>query len=718
MVNLNSLLHTQLEQLGISSDTPPSDPLAWQRFLEKISERYDNYQHHAVGNLLSHRNMNELFRVVFERSPVGICIVSPAGQYLRVNEAYHNMLGYTEAEILVKHYTDTIHPDDADRFKIIGQYLLSGATQVYESERRYLCKDGRSIDALVDTVLIYDAHERPSHFIEMVVDITDRKQVEADLLDSLQKYFELYTEAERQALELALLGQVRAALADELDPALFIHKVVEAIAENSAYKLVSIYLLEGEVLKLQHQVGYHHVIERIPVHKGVVGRVVRTAQAAFVPDASQDKDFLGAVEGLTSEICVPLFTSGKVIGILNVESSGNDPALTRADLDLMIALGEQVSLALERSKFYMAILESEKRYRLVVDNVREVIFQTDLSGAFTFLNPAWTMITGYTIEESLNNHHFIYIPEEAQESNFVAVTHLLQGEKDYSRYQTQYRRKDGSIVPVEAHVQLMTDNTGNTIGVAGSITDISERVKAEKQALELELKIRTVENLKGFLTGISHDLKTPLSVMSTSLFLLQRKLKPEAGELRYVNTLNEQVEYLTRALQDMLDMSRLDDELVEFDFLRVNLNGLIRDVLVGMEADIQAKQHRLEFLADPGTHVVFVDQVMIGRVIKNLMSNAINYTPDGGVITVRTQFTNSSAIMEFQDTGIGIEPEDLPYIFDRFYKADKARTTGKNGTGLGLSIVKRIVEAHHGQVDVTSIPGQGSTFRVSLPLAN
>lgn len=716
MDNLNSLLFAQLEQLGLSPDSPP-DPLTWRRLLTKVSERYDEFQRHSANNMSSHRNMNELFRVVFERSPIGICIVSPAGQYLRINEAYHTLLGYTESEILGRHYTDAIHPDDTDRFQIIGQYLLSGATEVYESERRYIRKDGKSLDALVDTVLIYDAHERPSHFIEMMVDISERKKVESDLLDSLQSYFDLYTEAQRQANELRLLGQIRGSLTGELDQELLLRRIVETIADNYVQKLISIYLREGDVLKLQYQIGYDQVIERIPIHKGVIGRVVRSGQAELIQDASQDRDFLSAVGGLVSEICVPLYTSGQVIGILNIESCEGDTPLNQTDLNLMIAVAEQVNLALERSKMYNAMRESETRYRLVVDNVREVIFQTDISGMFTFLNPAWTNMTGYTLEESLNNHHFNYIPEENQESNFIAVTELLQGEKGYSRYQTQYRHKDGSIVPVEVHVQLMTDREGIPTGMAGSITDISERIQAEKQALELELKIRTVETLKGFLTGVSHDLKTPLSVMSTSLYLLKRKLEAGSKEMHHVDTLTEQVEYLTRAFQDMLDMSKLDDELVEFDFLRVNLNSLIGDVLMNMEGDIQAKQHRLVFLADPQPHTIVVDQVMVGRAIKNLLSNAINYTTDNGTITVRTQFTDSLAVTEIEDTGIGIEPEDLPHIFDRFFKADKARTTGKNGTGLGLPIVKKIVEAHHGEIEVFSTPGQGSIFRVTLPLA-
>jgi PAS domain S-box-containing protein len=384
----------------------------------------------------------------------------------------------------------------------------------------------------------------------------------------------------------------------------------------------------------------------------------------------------------------------------------------------MTALAGHLGIVLERTRLYSTLRESEARYRMVVNNVREIIFQTDMYGIFTFLNPAWSKMTGYTIDETLGDHNFNYIPEEAQEANFIVATQLLQGEKDYHRYQTHYRRKDGSTVPVEIHVQFMKDEDGNPFGIAGTITDISERIRAEKQSLELELKIRTVETLKGFLSGISHDLRTPLSIMNTSLYLLRRKLAEGSAEMRYVNTLNQQVNHLARAVQDMLDISHLDDEMVEFNFIRVNLNGLIRDVLLSMEGAIQAKQHQVAFQPDPNMQFVVVDQVMIGRVVQNLLSNAINYTPAGGTITLRTRFSATEATMEVQDTGIGIEQDELPLIFDRFYKVDKARPAGESGTGLGLSIAKKIIEAHHGTIDVTSTPGQGSTFRVSLPVTS
>ncbi|MBL8119052.1 MAG: HAMP domain-containing histidine kinase, partial [Anaerolineae bacterium] len=196
------------------------------------------------------------------------------------------------------------------------------------------------------------------------------------------------------------------------------------------------------------------------------------------------------------------------------------------------------------------------------------------------------------------------------------------------------------------------------------------------------------------------------------------KLPQLADETRYLNTLDEQVAHLTRTLQDMLDMSHLDDDIVEFNFRRLNLNGLVRDVLTGLKSEADEKRHSMIFIADPDAKQIMADQVMMGRVITHLIQNAIFYTPAGGSITVRTSYRDDRVILQVQDNGIGIDASEIPNIFDRFYKIDQARPVQNSGTGLGLSIVKKIVEAHNGTIHVISTPGKGSTFSVSLPTSS
>jgi len=166
--------------------------------------------------------------------------------------------------------------------------------------------------------------------------------------------------------ELALIGNVRNAMAQELDLPALLHSLVESIADSFGYALVSLYLLEDDMLILQHQVGYERVISRIALTKGVSGHVVRTGSPVFLEDVQTDPDFLGAIENIVSEICVPLFDEGRVVGILNVEST-QGIKLTEVDLKLLNTLSQHIGIAIGRARLYSNVqheLEARKQVEL------------------------------------------------------------------------------------------------------------------------------------------------------------------------------------------------------------------------------------------------------------------------------------------------------------------------------------------------------------------
>src|SRR5688572_9101376 len=159
------------------------------------------------------------------------------------------------------------------------------------------------------------------HQVHIARELTYRQQIESALIESEQRHRLLLESSQRQAQELALLDQVRQALARELELSLIFQTVVTGIAKTFGYTQVSLYLIDGDVLVLQHQVGYDSVIERIPLTQGVISQVVRSQQPILLEDVRNDPAFLGAIEGITSEMCVPLFDRGEVVGVLNVEST-------------------------------------------------------------------------------------------------------------------------------------------------------------------------------------------------------------------------------------------------------------------------------------------------------------------------------------------------------------------------------------------------------------
>ncbi len=332
---------------------------------------------------------------------------------------------------------------------------------------------------------------------EEVTLLTRFGQLAAVAIDNAQ----LYTTSRRQAQEMALLNQVRTALASELDLSALLRTVVEAIASTFGYTLVSLYLLENDALVLQHQVGYDRVLSRIPLTHGVMARVVRTGQSAFLPDVHADPDFLEAIPGICSEVCVTLRDRGQIVGVLNVESIHNT-RLTEADLHLMSAVAEQVNVAIGRARLYTAVRESEQLYRSVVENVKEVFFRIDKHGNWTFLNPAWTALTGFTVAESLGKSFIDFVDVEDRSTlrgDFVALIAMKQ--KEYQA-ELRYVAADGSKRWVEARAQLIyRAEDGGFDGAFGVLTDVSERhLAAEELARQRDFALQIMNNMAQGLT--------------------------------------------------------------------------------------------------------------------------------------------------------------------------------------------------------------------------
>jgi signal transduction histidine kinase/FixJ family two-component response regulator len=210
---------------------------------------------------------------------------------------------------------------------------------------------------------------------------------------------------------------------------------------------------------------------------------------------------------------------------------------------------------------------------------------------------------------------------------------------------------------------------------------------------------------------VSHDLRNPLSVIG----LTMRLMREESGHapLDMIARCERAQAQMTRLLDDLLDMTRLDQGTMRLEMKRFELGGLMNELVESQRPLAAARGQRLEVIADADV-AIDVDRDRLQQVMANLIGNAIKYTPRGGAIDVRAHHAGMRVTVAISDTGPGIDPANLPHVFERFYQAK----TTKEGVGLGLAIAKGIVEAHGGSIAATSVPGRGTTFWFELPVAN
>ncbi len=230
-------------------------------------------------------------------------------------------------------------------------------------------------------------------------------------------------------------------------------------------------------------------------------------------------------------------------------------------------------------------------------------------------------------------------------------------------------------------------------------------------------ELRRLENLRQeFVANVSHELKTPLaSIKAYAETLRLGAINDPENNTRFVDRIEEQAERLHQLILDMLQIARVESGEEAFDITRVSIEKVVHSCVGQQIETAQRKQIRLSVEPPKKPLFVLADEDGLSTILDNLIGNAIKYTPEGGEVKVRWLLENDQVVLAVQDTGIGIEPQHQTRVFERFYRADKARSRELGGTGLGLSIVKHLCQAFGGSVTLKSIIGEGSTFYVRLP---
>lgn len=217
-----------------------------------------------------------------------------------------------------------------------------------------------------------------------------------------------------------------------------------------------------------------------------------------------------------------------------------------------------------------------------------------------------------------------------------------------------------------------------------------------------------------FLTNVSHELRTPLASIKLMLETVTESGDEEARKIFLPQVLG-QVDRLTTLVQRLLEQARVESGELVLQIAEIDLEQVAHPIVQSFAPQAAAKNVNLE-LRPLRPAIVEADEQRLSQVFVNLIDNALRFTPSGGSVTVTLDVEDGHAIVRVSDTGMGIPYKDLPFVFERFYVADRSRTRGASGAGLGLSIVKQIVEGHHGKVSVQSTLGSGTTFTVRIPM--
>ena len=345
--------------------------------------------------------------------------------------------------------------------------------------------------------------------------------------------------------------------------------------------------------------------------------------------------------------------------------------------------------------------ESERqRLDSVLRHMSDGVIATDRRGRIVIMNTAALDILNLKSEKVIGIPLLSILPLDEK----VTFRELLETQQE----RLIHIEEDGEDSIVQCEFSVIQRESGFISGLVCVLTDVTEQQKIDRER-------------RNFVSNVSHELRTPLtSIKSYTEALVDGAWENKEIAPGFLKVIETETDRMMRMITDLLNLSRMDQNRLALEKEFINMNELVLHIVNRFEMVLQSEPYRdknYRILTDITQRDLWVelDQDKITQVLDNIINNAIKYSPDGGRIIIRLMETHTDIIVSVSDEGLGISRKDIPHLFDRFYRVDKARSRAMGGSGLGLAIAQEVVQLHGGKIWVNSIENKGSTFFVSLP---
>ena len=666
------------------------------------------------------RESEERFRNTFEQAAVGIGHTSIDGYFLRVNQRFCQITGYSETEMLSLNFKDITHPHDLHEDIRQINRLLSGESQGFSRQKRYIRKDGSIIWINLTVSLVHGETGEPKYLIGVIEDISTRKLAEQAL--------------EQRAAQLALLNDIGEKIASVLNLESVIDRAVHLVQESFGYHHVGLFVIDPQNQKaiMRARAGIfadlfpqEHVLA---LGQGMVGWVAQHGETLLANNVNAEHRYVNNypdVINTCSELSVPIRVSDEVIGVLDAQSPELE-AFSQNDILVLETLADQIAVAMDNARLHASvqtelaeriraeaereslldqIREQSQQVREIMNTVPEGVILLDSTGKILLANPValndLTMFAGLNVGDIL-----VQVGDRPLSELLTSPPKGLWHEvKFHGRIFNLIARPTATGPEPERWVLVMRDVT---------------RERELQHSAQQQERLAAIGQLAA---GIAHDFNNILAVilLYTEIMLGASDLLP--GQPERLLTIAQQARNASHLIQQILDFSRRSVlELMPLDllpFLKEQTRLLERTLPENIRI-------HLSFL--PGEYWINADPTRLQQAIMNLAVNSRDAMPEGGELFIT--ITRSPAGQSFQcavcgeliqsecvcieirDTGSGIPLENLSRIFEPFFTT---KPPGQ-GTGLGLSQVYGIIRQHDGHIDVHSQINEGSAFRIYLPV--
>jgi len=631
---------------------------------------------------LIHPVISPVLAEIFDAIPFQIVIKSLReenfGEFLVWNKATEAILGIPASEALGKRDIDFFPAEQATFFAERDREVIRNHRPQVTSAEQIVSRT-RGIRTIRTTKTpIFDAHNQPVALLAVSEDITDHQSAEVDLQRALDALVDLNSQLPGAVYQFLVDTEGRTSFP-------YVSEGIRLITEDSAQEIMA-----GTVKLLSRILP-----EDLPLflsHIAISRREMSTCRQEF------------RVRTRTGQIRWAL--------------SNSSPKKMPDGSTLWHGFVSDITSFKEASA---AVQRGEERLHQALSATKAAVWEYNLETSILFLTPEWANIFGFPIEftpitlpDFLDKFH----PEDRSIWKRIEENTMPGAE---NQLEFRHLLGDGGYSWALLSEKPVYDEEGLLIGRVGTILDISERKRIEQQLIEAKESAERASQSKGqFLAMMSHEIRTPLNaVLGFSDLLGSTKLSPEQEE--YLLTIRDNSSALLVILNDVLDYSKIESGRLDLDPLPCDIARLVRSTVDFFRPQATARGLKMHVVSTPGgPRSLLCDSARLSQVLHNLLSNAIKFT-ERGAISVELTFAPASTTrwdctLRVRDTGIGIDLNNHPSLFDPFYQADNSTQRRFGGTGLGLAIVRRLIGLMGGSIGVQSAPGRGSTFTIHLSL--
>lgn len=427
---------------------------------------------------------------------------------------------------------------------------------------------------------------------------------------------------------------------------------------------------------------------RQPVGTGIAGWVAQTGQPLHLDGKVDDPRFVAPVErssdDIRSSLCVPVKMRDRIEGVVMIRRTG-DSAFHPRDLAFLETVSDLAGVALENARLFES--ERSQRHRMELEHQKLQATLASMADGVLVVDSAGEVLTANAVARKLLRP----LVGTRLSSLWRRHREIFEGTESV----VSSGKRSLAALPTPLYVDGQREGT--------VLVFRDETAKRELERMKSE-----------FLSMVSHELKTPITTISAFVELLLVREFPTERRQHFLGICQDECQRLHNLIDQLLHLTRLEAGRFVLQTQPSQLSHLVRDCLPAFRETNPDHHYRLA--ESPDDPLLEIDPMLITQAVTNLLSNATKYSPGGGVIELGWQIEGRELVFWVRDEGVGIEAEKLPLVFEKFYRIDNSLTRETGGTGLGLANVRHIAEAHGGRAWVTSVPGEGSQFFLSLPL--